>query len=213
MRVMVAVKRVVDYAVKIRLTPDKTNVELKNVKMSMNPFCENALEEAVRLKEKKIASEIVAVSIGPKQAQETLRSALAMGADRAILITTDMRTDNEIQPLTIAKILQKTAQEVKPDLILMGKQSIDGDNCLTGPMLGGLLGWPQGTFASKIEVDWANKTIEVERETDSGTQVLSMKLPSVVTADLRLNEPRYATLPNIMKAKKKNPSMSKMLAV
>ncbi|KAG5189336.1 hypothetical protein JKP88DRAFT_271617 [Tribonema minus] len=203
MRVLVAVKRVVDYAVKVRVRPDKTAVELQNVKMSMNPFCENAMEEAVRLKEAKLATEIVAVSVGPKQAQETLRTALAMGADRGVHIVTDMRADQELQPLAVAKLLRTVVDEVKPDLVLMGKQAIDGDNCQTGPMLAGLLGWPQATFAAKLEVADSKKEVTVERETDTGTQKLQMGLPAVVTADLRLNAPRYATLPNIMKAKKK----------
>ena len=174
---------------------------MENVKMSMNPFCENALEEAVRLKEKKVATEVVAVSIGPKSAQETLRTALAVGADKGIHVQTDMRTDQELQSPAVAKILKKVVEDVKPDLVLLGKQAIDGDFSITGPALAGLLGWPQATFAASLEV--AGDKLTVERETDTGTQTLSMGLPAVVTADLRLNEPRYATLPNIMKAKKK----------
>ncbi|CAM9556942.1 unnamed protein product [Sphacelaria rigidula] len=204
MRVLVGVKRVVDYAVKVRIQPDKAGVELKNVKMSMNPFCENAMEEAVRLKEKEHATEIVAVSIGPKAAGDTIRTALAMGADRGVHVMIDesVRIDQQLEPLTVAKILKKVVEEQKADLVLLGKQAIDGDCSLTGPMLAGLLGWPQATFAAKIDVQDAEKML-VERETDTGTQVLSLPLPAVVTADLRLNEPRYATLPNIMKAKKK----------
>eukprot|EP00903_Cladosiphon_okamuranus_P020681 g18990.t1 len=204
MRVLVGVKRVVDYAVKVRVQPDKAGVELKNVKMSMNPFCENAMEEAVKLKEKKAASEIIAVSIGPKAAKDTIRTALAMGADRGIHVTTDeaIRIDQGLEPLAVAGLLKKVVEEQKVDLVLLGKQSIDGDCSQTGPMLAGMLGWPQATFAAKVTVGDGGK-LEVERETDTGTQVLSMSLPAVVTADLRLNEPRYATLPNIMKAKKK----------
>jgi electron transfer flavoprotein beta subunit len=176
-------------------------VELQNVKMSMNPFCENAVEEAVKLKESGRAKEVVAVSVGPKQASETLRTALAMGVDRALHITTDMRGDQELQPLAVARLLQKVAEEEKPGLIILGKQAIDGDYGQTGPMLAGMLGWPQATFAAGVNVK--DEELMVERETDTGTQTLSMKLPAVVTADLRLNAPRYATLPNIMKAKKK----------
>lgn len=171
------------------------------MKMSMNPFCENAVEEAVKLKESGRAKEVVAVSVGPKQASETLRTALAMGVDRALHITTDMRGDQELQPLAVARLLQKVAEEEKPGLIILGKQAIDGDYGQTGPMLAGMLGWPQATFAAGVNVK--DEELMVERETDTGTQTLSMKLPAVVTADLRLNAPRYATLPNIMKAKKK----------
>lgn len=199
MKILVPVKRVVDYAVKIRVAPK--GVELNNVKMSMNPFCEIAVEEAIRLKEKKIASEIVAVSIGPKQSQETIRTALAMGADRGIHIETDMRTDQELQPLAVAKLLKEIVAKESPNLVLCGKQSIDADAAQTGPLLAGLLDWSQATFASKIALD--GDALTVTRETDSGVENIKINLPSVVTADLRLNEPRYATLPNIMKAKKK----------
>lgn len=199
MKILVPVKRVVDYAVKIRVAP--TGVELNNVKMSMNPFCEIAVEEAVRLKEKKIASEIIAVSVGPKQSQETIRTALAMGADRGIHIETEMRTDQELQPLAVAKLLKAIVDKESPNLVITGKQSIDADAAQTGPMLAGLLDWSQGTFASKVVVE--GESLSVTRETDSGVETIKLGLPAVVTADLRLNEPRYATLPNIMKAKKK----------
>lgn len=199
MKVLVPVKRVVDYAVKIRVAPK--GVELNNVKMSMNPFCEIAVEEAIRLKEKKVASEVVAVSIGPKQAQETLRTALAMGADRGIHIETDMRTDQELQPLAVAKLLKAIVDQEAPGLVITGKQSIDADAAQTGPLLAGLLDWSQATFASEVVVD--GQALTVTRETDAGIEVIKLALPAVVTADLRLNEPRYATLPNIMKAKKK----------
>ena len=198
-KVLVGVKRVVDYAVKIRVSPDKSGVDLSNVKMSMNPFCEIAVEEAVRLKEAKKADEVIAVSIGPKQCTETLRTALAMGCDRAIHVTTDFRTDYmQLQPLATAQLFKKVAEAEQPDLVLMGKQGIDSDAGQTGPMLAALLGWPQATFAAKVEPD--GDGLVVERETDSGTETISIsKLPAVVTCDLRLNEPRYATLPNIMK--------------
>jgi electron transfer flavoprotein beta subunit len=201
MKVLVGVKRVVDYAVKVRVQ-NKT-VDLANVKMSLNPFCEIAVEEAVRLKESKAAEEVVAVSIGPKQCTETLRTALAMGCDRAIHVQTDMRTDYmELQPYAIAKLLQKVVEQEGSDLVLLGKQGIDSDCGQTGPMLAGFLGWPQVTFAANLEAQ--DGGITVERETDSGTETISIpSLPAVVTCDLRLNEPRYATLPNIMKAKKK----------
>lgn len=203
MRVLVGVKRVVDYAVKIRVAADKSGVELANVKMSINPFCEIAVEEAIRLKEKGIASEVVAVSVGPKQAQEQIRTALAMGADRGIHVATNMRLDQELQPLAVAKLLKEVVSKESPDLVLLGKQSIDGDCAQTGPMLSALLRWPQATFASKLDVSDDKASCEVERETDNGTEVVRLNLPAMVTADLRLNEPRYATLPNIMKAKKK----------
>jgi electron transfer flavoprotein beta subunit len=203
MRVLVGVKRVIDYAVRVRVAGDKSGVELANVKMSMNPFCEIACEEAIQLKEKKVASEVVAVSIGPKQAQETLRSALAMGCDRAIHIATDLRLDQELNPLAVARLLEKVVADEQPDLVIVGKQSIDGDNGTTGPMLAELLGWSQATFAAKFDVDGDGATAEVERETDTGTEVVKVKLPTVLTADLRLNTPRYPKLPNIMKAKKK----------
>ena len=196
MKVLVAVKRVIDYNVKPRVKMDGSGVDLANVKMSMNPFDEIAVEEAIRLKEKGVATEIVAVSIGPAKAQETLRTALAMGADRAILV----QTDEEVEPLAVAKILAKVAEEEQPGMVILGKQAIDDDNNATGQMLAALLGWPQGTFASKIELgDGATVT----REVDGGLETVRLKLPAVVTTDLRLNEPRYASLPNIMKAKSK----------
>jgi electron transfer flavoprotein beta subunit len=197
MKVLVPVKRVIDYNVKARVKPDQSGVDLANVKMSMNPFCEIAVEEAVRLREKGVATEVVAVSIGVTQAQETLRTALAMGADRAILVL----TDQDLEPLAVAKALQALVNEEKPDIVLMGKQAIDGDNNATGQMLSALLGWPQATFASKIEVEGGKA--KVTREVDGGLQTLELDLPAIITADLRLNEPRYASLPNIMKAKKK----------
>jgi electron transfer flavoprotein beta subunit len=197
MKVLVPVKRVIDYNVKARVKPDQTGVDLANVKMSMNPFDEIAVEEAVRLKEKGAATEVVAVSIGPVQAQETLRTALAMGADRAILI----QTTDDLEPLAVAKVLQKIIGEESPDVVIMGKQAIDGDNAATGQMLAAILGWPQATFASAVEL-LAGKA-KVTREVDGGLQTLEVDLPAIVTADLRLNEPRYASLPNIMKAKKK----------
>jgi len=197
MKVLVPVKRVVDYNVKVRVKSDQTGVDLANVKMSMNPFCEIAVEEAVRLKEKGIATEIVAVSIGPVQAQETIRTALAMGADRGILI----QTDEDLEPLAVAKLLAAVIGEEAPGIVVMGKQAIDGDNNAVGQMLAALLDWPQATFASKIEI--SGDKAEVTREVDGGLQTLSVDLPAIVTADLRLNEPRYASLPNIMKAKKK----------
>jgi len=197
MKVIVAVKRVVDYNVKIRVKSDKTGVELANVKMSMNPFDEIGVEEAVRLKEAGTATEVIAVSIGPAQCQETLRTALAMGADRGILV----KTDEEIQPLAVAKLLQAIAKAEQPGLIILGKQAIDDDSNQTGQMLAALLGWPQGTFASKIAL--GDGKASVTREVDGGLMTVALKLPAVVTTDLRLNEPRYASLPNIMKAKKK----------
>ena len=197
MKLLVCVKRVVDYNVKIRVKPDGSGVELANIKMSMNPFDEIAVEEAVRLKEQGKATEIVAVSIGPQQAGETIRTALAMGADRGILV----KTDAAIEPLAVAKILAKVVEQEKPDLVILGKQAIDDDSNQTGQMLAALLGWPQGTFAFKVNV--GEGSIDVTREVDGGLQTLALKLPAVVTTDLRLNEPRYASLPNIMKAKKK----------
>lgn len=201
MKVLVGVKRVVDYAVKVRV--QKNAIDLANVKMSLNPFCEIAVEEAVRLKEAKAADEVVAVSIGPKQCTEVLRTALAMGCDRAIHVQTDLRTDfMQLQPLAVAQLLRKIVEKEKSDLVLLGKQAIDSDCGQTGPMLAGLLGWPQVTFASKLET--AGGGLVVERETDFGTETIKIpSLPAIVTCDLRLNEPRYATLPNIMKAKKK----------
>jgi electron transfer flavoprotein beta subunit len=197
MKVLVPVKRVIDYNVKARVKADQTGVDLANVKMSMNPFCEIAVEEAVRLKEKGVATEVVIVSIGPAQAQETIRTALAMGGDRGVLITTDA----DPEPLAVAKLLAAVVAEENPNLVLMGKQAIDGDNNAVGQMLSALLGWPQATYASAVEV--SGSTAKVTREVDGGLQVLDVDLPAIVTADLRLNEPRYASLPNIMKAKKK----------
>jgi len=201
MKVLVPVKRVVDYNVKVRVKADGSGVELANVKMSMNPFDEIAVEEAIRLKEKGVATEVVAVSVGVAQAQETLRTALAMGADRAILVVAAEDAATDIEPLAVAKILAKIAGEEQPGLIIAGKQAIDNDMNATGQMLAALLGWSQATFASEIEV--AGETAKVTREVDGGLQTIEVKLPAIVTADLRLNEPRYASLPNIMKAKKK----------
>jgi len=197
MKLLVPVKRVVDYNVKIRVKADGSGVELANVKMSMNPFDEIAVEEALRLKEAGKATEVVVVSIGPQQATETLRTGLAMGADRGILV----KTDETVEPLAVAKILKAVAQEEQPGLIILGKQAIDDDSNQTGQMLAALLGWSQGTFASKVEI--AEETVDVTREVDGGLQTVTLKTPAVVTTDLRLNEPRYASLPNIMKAKKK----------
>jgi electron transfer flavoprotein beta subunit len=197
MKVLVPVKRVIDFNVKVRVKPDQSGVDLANVKMSMNPFDEIAVEEAVRLKEKGVATEIVVVSIGVQQAQETIRTALAMGADRGILV----QTDQDPEPLAVAKVLKAVAAEEQPQMVLMGKQAIDGDNNATGQMLAALLDWPQATFASKLEIAGDHAT--VTREVDGGLQTLAVSLPAVVTTDLRLNEPRYASLPNIMKAKKK----------
>lgn len=197
MKVLVPIKRVIDYNVKVRVKADNSGVDLANVKMAMNPFCEIAVEEAVRLKEKGVVSEIVAVSIGPKAAQEQLRTAMALGADRSILV----ETDEEVQPLGIAKALKAIVDDEKPDLVILGKQAIDDDNNQTGQMLAALAGMPQGTFAS--EVDVADGKVKVTREIDGGLQTVELTLPAVVTTDLRLNEPRYASLPNIMKAKKK----------
>jgi electron transfer flavoprotein beta subunit len=197
MKILVPVKRVLDYNVKPRVKADGTGVDLANVKMSMNPFDEIAVEEAIRLKEKGAATEIVVVSIGPAKAQETLRTALAMGADRAILITSEA----EVEPLGVAKILQKVVEEEQPGLVILGKQAIDDDSNQVGQMLAALLGWGQGTFASKIEVD--GSAVNVTREVDGGLETVRLATPAIVTTDLRLNEPRYATLPNIMKAKSK----------
>ncbi len=197
MKILVPVKRVVDYNVKIRVKPDQTGVELANVKMSMNPFDEIAVEEAVRLKEAGTASEVVLVSIGVQQAQETIRTGLAMGGDRGILV----KTDATVEPLAVAKILKAVVEAESPDLVILGKQAIDDDSNQTGQMLAALLGWPQGTFAS--EVAPADGKIDVTREIDGGLQTVKLALPAVITTDLRLNEPRYASLPNIMKAKKK----------
>jgi len=197
MKALVAVKRVVDFNVKVRVKADGSGVETANVKMSMNPFDEIAVEEAVRLKEAGIVKEIVAVSCGVMACQETLRTALAIGADRAILV----ETDAELQPLAVAKLLKAIVQKESPDLVILGKQAIDDDSNQTGQMLAALLGWPQATFASKVKI--AEGRAEVTREVDGGLDTISIQLPAVVTTDLRLNEPRYVTLPNIMKAKKK----------
>ena len=201
MKVLVPVKRVIDYNVKVRVKADGSGVDLANVKMSMNPFDEIAVEEAIRLKEAGKADEVVAVSIGVKQAQETLRTALAMGADRAILVVAADDVHTDIEPLAVAKILAKIVEEEQPGLVLAGKQAIDNDMNATGQMLSAVLGWSQGTFASEIDIDGDNA--KVTREVDGGLQTISVKMPAIVTVDLRLNEPRYASLPNIMKAKKK----------
>jgi len=197
MKVLVPVKRVIDFNVAVRVKADRSGVDLANVKMAINPFDEIAVEEAVRLKEKGKASEIVAVSIGPQAAQETIRTALAMGADRGILV----KHDGELEPLAVAKILKAICAEEQPQLVILGKQAIDDDCNQTGQMLAALLSWPQGTFAAKVELE--EGSIAVTREVDGGLQTVALKLPAVVTTDLRLNEPRYASLPNIMKAKKK----------
>lgn len=197
MKILVPVKRVVDFNVKIRVKPDGSGVELANVKMSMNPFDEIAVEEAIRLKEAGKATEIVAVSIGPAQASETIRTALAMGADRGILV----KAEGTIEPLAVAKILKAVVDAEKPGLVILGKQAIDDDSNQTGQMLAALLGWAQGTFASKLAID--GESITVTREVDGGLQTVKLKMPAIITTDLRLNEPRYASLPNIMKAKKK----------
>tara|TARA_Y100001960_G_C14582285_1_gene781394 strand:- start:294 stop:1043 length:750 start_codon:yes stop_codon:yes gene_type:complete len=197
MKILVPVKRVVDYNVKIKVKNDNSGVDLENTKMSMNPFDEIAVEEAVRLKEKKICDEITAISIGSTKSEETLRTALAVGADKGILV----ETEEEVQPLEVAKILQEIIKKNNPDLVLMGKQAIDDDSNQTGQMLAALLDWPQGTFTSKLEIN--GKKINVTREIDGGLETLGMELPAIVTTDLRLNEPRYASLPNIMKAKQK----------
>jgi electron transfer flavoprotein beta subunit len=199
MKLLVTVKRVVDYNVKVRVKPDGSGVELANVKMSMNPFDEISVEEALRLKEAGKASEVVVVSVGPAKAEETLRTALAMGADRAILV----ETDDAVEPLAVAKIIKGVAEAEQPGLIIVGKQAIDDDSNQTGQMLSALLGWAQGTFASKIEIEIGDGKAQVTREVDGGLQTIEIKLPAVVTTDLRLNAPRYASLPNIMKAKKK----------
>ena len=201
MKVLVPVKRVIDYYVKVRVKADGSGVDLANVKMSMNPFDEIAVEEAIRLKEAGKAEEIIVVSIGVKQSQETLRTALAMGADRAILVVAADDVHNDIEPLAVAKILKGIIDEEQPGLVLAGKQAIDNDMNATGQMLAALTGWAQGTFASELDVD--GDTATVTREVDGGLQTIKIKLPAIVTVDLRLNEPRYASLPNIMKAKKK----------
>jgi len=197
MKLLVTVKRVVDYNVKVRVKDDHSGIETANVKMSMNPFCEIAVEEAVRLKEKGVATEIVVASIGPTQCQETLRTALALGADRAILV----KTDDEVQPLAVAKLLKEVVAKESPDMVIMGKQSIDGDNNQSGQMLAAMLDWPQGTFASEINI--VDGKLAVTREVDGGLETISLNMPAIVTTDLRLNEPRFASLPNIMKAKRK----------
>jgi len=197
MKILVPVKRVVDYNVKIKVKSDNSGVDLENVKMSMNPFDEIAIEEAVRLKEKKLCDEITAISIGSAKSEETLRTALAVGADKGILV----ETEEEVQPLEVAKILKEIIKKNNPDLVLMGKQAIDDDSNQTGQMLSAILGWPQGTFASKLEIN--GKKLNVTREIDGGLETLGMELPAIITTDLRLNEPRYASLPNIMKAKQK----------
>jgi len=201
MKVLVPVKRVIDYNVKVRVKSDGSGVDLANVKMSMNPFDEIAVEEAIRLKERGVAEEVVAVSIGVKQAQETLRTALAMGADRAILIVAADDVHVDIEPLAVAKLLKAVVDEEAPGLVICGKQAIDNDMNATGQMLAALTGWAQATFASKVEID--GDSAHVTREVDGGLQTVKVKLPAIVTVDLRLNEPRYASLPNIMKAKKK----------
>lgn len=197
MKVLVPVKRVVDYNVKVRVKSDQTGVDIANVKMSMNPFDEIAVEEATRLKEKGAATEVIAISCGVTQCQETLRTAMAIGADRAVLV----QTDAELQPLAVAKLLKAVVDKEQPQLVILGKQAIDDDANQTGQMLAALLNWPQATFASKVEI--ADGSVSVTREVDGGLEVLSLKLPAIITTDLRLNEPRYVTLPNIMKAKKK----------
>jgi electron transfer flavoprotein beta subunit len=196
MKILVPVKRVIDYNVKPRVKPDGSGVDLANVKMSMNPFDEIAVEEALRLKEKGVATEVIAISVGPDKAQETLRTALAMGADRAILITAE-----DVEPLGVAKLLAKVVEEEQPGLVILGKQAIDDDSNQTGQMLAALLNRPQGTFASKVEV--AGDKVNVTREVDGGLETVALTMPAIVTTDLRLNEPRYASLPNIMKAKSK----------
>ena len=197
MKVLVAVKRVIDANIRVRVKADETGVETTNVKMSMNPFDEIGVEQAVRLKEAGTAGEIVAVSLGVEQCQETIRTALAMGADRGILV----RSDTDLQPLAVAKLLKAVVEQERPDLVILGKQAIDDDSNQTGQMLAGLLGWPQGTFASKLVIEDGRAT--VTREVDAGLETVSLKMPVVMTTDLRLNEPRYASLPNIMKAKRK----------
>ena len=197
MKVLVPVKRVVDYNVKVRVKSDQSGVDIANVKMSMNPFDEIAVEEATRLKEKGVATEVLAVSCGVAQCQETLRTAMAIGADRGILV----QTDAELQPLAVAKLLKVLCDKEQPSLVILGKQAIDDDASQVGQMLAALLGWPQATYASKIEV--AGDTAKVTREVDGGMEIIDLKLPAIITTDLRLNEPRYVTLPNIMKAKKK----------
>ncbi|KAG4182668.1 hypothetical protein ERO13_A09G058300v2 [Gossypium hirsutum] len=199
MKIMVAVKRVVDYAVKIRIKPDKSGVETQNVKMSMNPFCEIALEEALKIKESGLAKEVVAVTMGPSNCVDTLRTGLAMGADRGIHV----EAARDLVPLSVAKVLKKLVEVENPGLLILGKQAIDDDCNQTGQMIAALLGWPQGTFASKVVLDKEKQVATVDREVDGGLETLCLDLPAVITTDLRLNQPRYATLPNIMKAKSK----------
>ena len=202
MKILVPIKRVVDYNVKIRVKADKSGVELANVKMSMNPFDEIAVEEAVRLKEKGVATEIIVVTIGPAQAQDVLRTAMAIGADRGILVTTEQPIDlGGIEPLAVASILKALIEKEQPNLVIMGKQSIDDDSNQTGQMLAGMMNWPQATFASKVEIN--GTSAKVTREIDGGLETIDINLPGIITTDLRLNEPRYAALPNIMKAKSK----------
>ena len=197
MKIIVPIKRVIDYNVKVRVKSDETGVDLDNVKMSMNPLCEVSVEEAIRIKESGKANEVLAVSIGQQKSQETLRAALAMGVDRAVLV----KSDKDIEPINVAKILKKICDEEKPNLVLLGRLSIDNDHGQTGPMLSALLGWPMATFVSKIVIE--DKDVTATREIDGGLQLLKLKMPAIITTDLRLNEPRYASLPNIMKAKKK----------
>ncbi|MBA0857793.1 hypothetical protein Goshw_017347 [Gossypium schwendimanii] len=199
MKIMVAVKRVVDYAVKIRIKPDKSGVETQNVKVSMNPFCEIALEEALKIKESGLAKEVVAVTMGPSNCVDTLRTGLAMGADRGIHV----EAARDLVPLSVAKVLKKLVEVENPGLLILGKQAIDDDCNQTGQMIAALLGWPQGTFASKVVLDKEKQVATVDREVDGGLETLCLDLPAVITTDLRLNQPRYATLPNIMKAKSK----------
>ncbi|TYH01676.1 hypothetical protein ES288_A09G078900v1 [Gossypium darwinii] len=199
MKIMVAVKRVVDYAVKIRIKPDKSGVETQNVKMSMNPFCEIALEEALKIKESGLAKEVIAVTMGPSNCVDTLRTGLAMGADRGIHV----EAARDLVPLSVAKVLKKLVEVENPGLLILGKQAIDDDCNQTGQMIAALLGWPQGTFASKVVLDKEKQVATVDREVDGGLETLCLDLPAVITTDLRLNQPRYATLPNIMKAKSK----------
>lgn len=202
MKILVPVKRVIDFNVKVRVKTDGSGVDLANVKMSMNPFDEIAVEEAVRMKESGKATEVIVVTIGPAKAEEQLRTAMAIGADRGILVKTDAPTDlGGIEPLAVAKMLKALVEKEKPDLVIMGKQSIDDDSNQTGQMLAAMLGWPQGTFASKLNIE--SGSLKVTREVDGGLETLSLKTPAVITTDLRLNEPRYAKLPDIMKAKKK----------
>lgn len=204
MRVLVACKRVIDYTVKVRVNAAKNAVEKgKNIKMSMNPFDEIAVEAGVKMKENKIAKEVIAVSIGPKQCQETIRHAFAMGADKGVHVQTDMETDLELQPLAVAKVLKEIVDREKPEMVIVGKQAIDDDSNQVGQMLSQLLGWPQATFTSELEVADNKESIAIVREVDGGLQHLNVPLPAVVTTDLRLNTPRYASLPNIMKARKK----------